>query len=58
VVLDAGYDDYLRKPFRKTELFELMSKHIGVKFVYEEGKRPKVKGKAAGGMAGGPETRG
>ncbi|MCP4403497.1 MAG: response regulator [bacterium] len=35
-VLDAGCDDYLRKPFRDTELFELMSTHIGVRFVYEE----------------------
>ncbi len=44
VVLDAGCDDYLRKPFREAELFELMSTHIGVKFVYEEGERSKVKG--------------
>ena len=36
VVLDAGCDDYLCKPFREAELFELMSKHIGVTFVYEE----------------------
>jgi len=35
-ILEIGCDDYLRKPFRDTELFELMSKHIGVKFVYEE----------------------
>ena len=35
-ILATGCDDYLRKPFRETELFELMSKHIGVKFVYEE----------------------
>ncbi len=39
VVLDAGCDDYLRKPFREAELFELMSKHIGVKFLYEEGQQ-------------------
>ncbi|MCP4397148.1 MAG: response regulator [bacterium] len=38
VVLKAGCDDYLRKPFRDTELFELMSTHIGVRFVYEEEK--------------------
>ena len=44
VVLKAGCDDYLRKPFREAELFELMSKHIGVKFVYEEGEGQKVKG--------------
>ncbi len=43
-ILDAGCDDYLRKPFREAELFELMSTHIGVKFVYEEDERHKVKG--------------
>ncbi|MCP4405066.1 MAG: response regulator [bacterium] len=36
VVLNAGCDDFLRKPFQDTELFELMSTHIGVRFVYEE----------------------
>ncbi len=36
VMLNAGCDDYVRKPFRDADLFELMSTHIGVKFVYEE----------------------
>ncbi len=40
VALNAGCDDYLRKPFREAELFELMSKHIGVRFVYEEETPP------------------
>ena len=48
MVLNAGCDDYLRKPFREAEFFEFMSKHIGVKFVYEESS--KVAGsKVAGG---------
>ncbi len=42
VILDTGCDDYLRKPFRDIELFELMSKHIGVNFVYEEDERHTV----------------
>ena len=41
-VIDAGCDDYLRKPFRETELFELMSKHIGVRFLYEEKGQPLI----------------
>jgi signal transduction histidine kinase/CheY-like chemotaxis protein len=36
VVLAAGCDDFLRKPFRETDIFELMHKHIGVRFVYED----------------------
>jgi len=35
VVLSAGCDDFLRKPFRESDIFEAMHKHIGVRFVYE-----------------------
>jgi CheY-like chemotaxis protein len=35
IVLSAGCDDFVRKPFREAEIFELMSKHIGVRYVYE-----------------------
>jgi signal transduction histidine kinase/DNA-binding NarL/FixJ family response regulator len=36
VVLSAGCDDFLRKPFCEADIFELMHKHIGVRFVYED----------------------
>jgi signal transduction histidine kinase/CheY-like chemotaxis protein len=35
VFLAAGCDDFLRKPFHEVDLFEMMHKHIGVRFVYE-----------------------
>jgi PAS domain S-box-containing protein len=34
--LEAGCDDFIHKPFREATIFEMMSKHIGVRFVYEE----------------------
>jgi DNA-binding response OmpR family regulator len=34
--ISTGCDDFLRKPFRETEVFELLHKHLGVRFVYEE----------------------
>lgn len=34
-ILAAGCDDFVRKPFREEELFELMAKHLGVKYLYE-----------------------
>ncbi len=34
-MLSAGYDDFVRKPFRESEIFEMMEKHIGVRFVYD-----------------------
>ncbi|MCB0166245.1 MAG: response regulator [Anaerolineae bacterium] len=33
-VLDIGYDDFLRKPFRKADIFALLEHHLGVQFVY------------------------
>jgi signal transduction histidine kinase/DNA-binding response OmpR family regulator len=36
VVLSAGCDDFLRKPFREADIFEMMNKHIGVRYVYED----------------------
>ena len=36
VVLDAGCDGFLRKPFRSNDVFDVMHQHIGVRFVYDE----------------------
>ncbi len=36
VVLSAGCDDFMRKPFREGDIFEMMHKHIGVRYVYSE----------------------
>ncbi len=38
VVLSAGCDDFIRKPFREADIFEAMHQHLGVRFVYEETK--------------------
>ena len=35
IVLSAGCDDFLRKPFHQVDIFEMMGRHIGVQFVYE-----------------------
>ena len=34
--LSKGCDDFLRKPFREADMLELLRKHLGVRFVYEE----------------------
>ncbi|MGB0385857.1 MAG: AAA family ATPase [Ardenticatenaceae bacterium] len=36
VVLKAGCDDFLRKPFRENDIFDIMHKHIGVRYIYDE----------------------
>jgi signal transduction histidine kinase len=34
--LAAGCNDFLRKPFKESELFGLMKKHLGLQYCYEE----------------------
>ena len=31
-----GSNDFVRKPFRESEIFEMLHKHLGVRYVYEE----------------------
>ena len=35
VILSAGCDDFVRKPFREAEIFDVLAEHLGVEFVYE-----------------------
>jgi len=42
VILSAGCDDFVRKPFREVELFDALQKHIGVRFVFEESEQDRV----------------
>ena len=36
----SGCDDFVRKPYREEEIFDVMAKHLGVRFVYEAESRP------------------
>ena len=49
-ILAAGCDDVVRKPFQEAEIFEVMARHLGVRYVYEEdeGRRAKSEGEAPG----------
>jgi CheY-like chemotaxis protein len=40
MILQAGCDAFVRKPYREREIFDVMAGHLGVKYVYEEGKAP------------------
>ena len=39
-ILEAGCDDFIRKPYRNTEIFEALSKHLGVRFLYADEQLP------------------
>jgi signal transduction histidine kinase/ActR/RegA family two-component response regulator len=47
-ILAEGCDDFVRKPFRKEEIFDMLAKHLGVRFIYEEGLVPSGVVEAAG----------
>ena len=36
IVLSAGCDDFLRKPFKEQVIFEALAKHLGVQYIYEK----------------------
>jgi len=35
-ILEAGCDDFIRKPYRDTDIFEALAKHLGVRFLYAD----------------------
>lgn len=35
IVLSAGCDDFVRKPFKESTIFDMLVKHLGVQFIYE-----------------------
>jgi response regulator RpfG family c-di-GMP phosphodiesterase len=41
-VLEDGCDDFVRKPFRESTIFEKLTQHLGVEFVYEEKEKSTV----------------
>ncbi|WP_228056956.1 response regulator [Tychonema sp. LEGE 07203] len=38
IILSAGCDDFVRKPFPTEAIFDIMAKHLGVSYIYEEQK--------------------
>ena len=35
-ILEQGFDDYLRKPYRGSELYATLERHLGIRFQYEQ----------------------
>jgi CheY-like chemotaxis protein len=40
MILSAGCDGFVRKPFRAEEIFDVLAKHLGVRFIYAAGPEP------------------
>jgi hypothetical protein len=41
MVLEAGCDDFIRKPLQKDQLLEKIGQHLGAVYIYEEESSPK-----------------
>ena len=39
-ILESGCDDFIRKPFLEHEIFEALSKHLGVRFRFDKARCP------------------
>lgn len=50
-VLAAGCDDFVRRPFRESEIFSMMGKHLGVDFIYETVEAASLDNKSAGKLS-------
>jgi signal transduction histidine kinase/CheY-like chemotaxis protein len=44
-IIECGCDDFVSKPFQENEIFEVLRKHLGVRFVYDDEKIPEGKDK-------------
>ena len=52
MTLDAGCDDYIRKPFRESEVLEKMAQHLGIRYRYEGDDMAATSADSRTGMAG------
>lgn len=40
-ILEAGCDDFLRKPYNERDIYDLMHRHMGICFIYEDAETKK-----------------
>ena len=57
VMISAGCDDFVRKPFQEADIFDTMNKHLGVRYIYEDfSMAPEAATGSAGGSAIAPDA--
>jgi signal transduction histidine kinase/DNA-binding response OmpR family regulator len=42
IILSAGCDDFMRKPFKEQTIFAALTKHLGVKYVYADSANAQI----------------
>jgi CheY-like chemotaxis protein len=48
VILSAGSEDFVRKPFHTEAIFDIMAKHLGVGYIYQDRELPSDSSKVTG----------
>jgi signal transduction histidine kinase/CheY-like chemotaxis protein len=48
IILSAGCDDFVRKPFREQVIFDKIAQYLGVRYIYEELTAPTLEGVTTG----------
>lgn len=43
-ILAAGCDDFVRKPYRETEIYDIMARHLGLKYLYGQDEEQVTQG--------------
>ncbi len=43
MILEIGCDDFMHKPFREADIFDMMHKHLGVRYIYEKNEKERTK---------------
>ncbi|MBD0314736.1 MAG: response regulator, partial [Microcoleus sp. T3-bin5] len=56
LILSAGCDDFVAKPFREQVILEKMAKYLGVRYVYDREASPSSEPVASGEVSGATET--
>ncbi len=52
-VLAAGCDDFVRRPFRESEIFNKIQEHLGVEYIYEPHEKASAWKASSGGLSAG-----
>lgn len=52
MILSAGCDDFISKPFREAEIFEMLTKYLGIRFLYQDTQTELIPAPASSGEIG------
>ncbi|MBT4141212.1 MAG: response regulator [Candidatus Latescibacteria bacterium] len=52
IVLSIGCDDFVRKPFKPQDIYDALTKHLGIEFIYEDDELPVTEADSEAAISG------